>query len=348
MPRPSRRHLALLLCLLGANGVGAISCGASCSGSCCDSCSARRRSPFRLQDVPNGVRHVAASAASGAIGVTCLAPVEVVRVNMLLNRDWSLQTAVASLQAGWFRGNMADVLAGAARIGVTMPAFALYKGLMRRALVRFGGAEPDERLPGWAIFAAGALAGCTASTFNYPLEVARTRAVACDLRLGVFGCITSVAREEGVLALYSGLLATLAGVLPFNAIKLSAYDLLRRQATAVAAASGDDASADRVSLPVPTVAAIGATSGVLAATSCFPLEVVRRRQMAGELTGLHPLAALTQLVRTEGKRVLFKGSGINCVKVSLANAIGFVMYELMKDVLMVDGRAPPWQKRAAA
>ena len=140
----------------------------------------------------------------------------------------------------------------------------------------------------------GALAGCTASLANFPLEVARTRlAVACDVRLGVLGCLAALAREEGFMAMYSGLLTTLAGVLPFNAIKLSAYDLLRRQAAAAAAPSigaGADgaqdadqiAHADRISLPVPTVAAIGAVSGVLAATSCFPLEVVRRRQMAGE------------------------------------------------------------------
>ena len=76
---------------------------------------ATARRPPRLTDVPNGVRHVLAGAASGAIGVTALAPLELIRVNMLVKRDWSLAAAVASLQAGWFRGNLADVLAASMR-----------------------------------------------------------------------------------------------------------------------------------------------------------------------------------------------------------------------------------------
>ena len=199
----------------------------------------------------------------------------------------------------------------------------------------------------------GALAGCTASLANFPLEVARTRlAVACDVRLGVLGCLVGLVREEGVVAMYSGLLTTLAGVLPFNAIKLSAYDLLRRQAAAAAApvqkrakGDADDVShADRISLPVPTVAAIGAVSGVLAATSCFPLEVVRRRQMAGELAGLNPFAAIVSICQADGPGVLLAGSRMNCVKVAMGNSLGFVLYELAKDCLLVDGRTPPWAR----
>ena len=68
---------------------------------------------------------------------------------------------------------------------------------------------------------------------------------------------------------------------------------------------------------------------------------------AGELVGLGPVKALTQLVKTDGPRVLVKGSGVNCVKVSLGNSIGFVLYELMKDLLRVDGRTPPWANKAA-
>ena len=165
-----------------------------------------------------------------------------------------------------------------------------------------------------------------------------------------------MAKEEGLLAVYAGLSATLAGVLPFYSIKLAAYDMLRKRAT-LQAASGSSTgsgskgskrkaieSSDAVSLPVPTVAAIGAGSGVLAATSCFPLEVVRRRQMAGELVGLNPLAALIALVRSDGASVLIKGSGLNCVKVAVGNSLGFVLYELAKDVLLVDGRSPPWKR----
>ena len=294
------------------------------------------------QRLPNGVRHILAGAASGALGVTALAPLEVVRVNMLLNRDWSLATAIGSLKAGWFRGNTPDVIAAAARVGITMPAFAFYKRKLQQ-LTAHGG---DTTLPPpkWTIFLAGALAGCTASIACFPLEVARTRlAVACDLRMGMLGCFVSIWREEGALALYAGLLTTLAGVLPFNAIKLTAYDVMR----GAAVASSHDGDERSVSLPLQTVAAIGASSGMLAATSCFPFEVVRRRQMAGELAGVSAYGAIARIVQSEGAAALMKGSGLNCLKVAMSNSIGFVLYELAKDVLCVDGRSPPWAKATA-
>ena len=337
-----------------------------------------------MTDVPNSLRHVLAGATSGALGVTILAPVELLRVNMMLNRDWSLKTAFDSLKSGWFRGNTADVLAASMRVGITMPTFALYKALLRQTLR--DRIEPGQPLPQWATFVAGALAGCTASVACYPLEVARTRlAIACNVEFGLFGCLYMVAREEGALAMYNGLLTTLAGVLPFNAVKLSTYDRLRRQATLKAAKSTDNE--DAVSLPVPTIAAIGAVSGVSAATACYPLEVVRRQQMAGNLaSNLSPVSAVVQvrtlclralcvllcllssamspqsrkrltslcvccvcaqLVKKEGPQILVRGVGLNVVKVSLGNSVGFVLYELAKDCLEVDGRVPPWRQKAA-
>jgi hypothetical protein len=299
---------------------------------------AQQPPPRGVTAVPNGVRHLVASATSGALGATALAPLEIIRVNLLLNSGGTLKTAVDSLAAGWFRGNTADVLAAAARVGIVMPAFAQYKRLLQRGLCTLRGEEASAgaRLPQWAVFSAGALAGCTASIACYPLEMARTRmAVSCDVRLGLLGCILGTLREGGVLRVYSGLLTTLAGVIPFNAIKLTGYDLMRAEAVRYrAAATGADVSpypysasqthacfshatapqtfpfslalkkgrrsflsvwwqADAVSLPVHIIAALGAISGVVAATSCFPLEVVRRRQMAGELIGLNPLAAIS-------------------------------------------------------
>ena len=69
----------------------------------------------------------------------------------------------------------------------------------------------------------------------------------------------------------------------------------------------------------------------------------RWAQMMGELLGLSPVGALTQLVKAEGAQVLINGIRLNCVKVAMGNSLGFVFYELAKDCLLVDGRTPPWQ-----
>ena len=54
-----------------------------------------------------------------------------------------------------------------------------------------------------------------------------------------------------------------------------------------------------------------------------------------------------QLVKKEGPQILVRGVGLNVVKVSLGNSVGFVLYELAKDCLEVDGRVPPWRQKSA-
>ena len=94
--------------------------------------------------------------------------------------------------------------------------------------------------------------------------------------------------------------------LPFNSIKLASYDFLRRNAGA----------SDATSLPAAQSAVFGAAAGVVAATSCFPLEMVRRRQMMGEYVGLPFHAAMLAISQKEGASALLRGSGVNIVKVA--------------------------------
>lgn len=291
--------------------------------------------------VGNGVRHFLASALSGAAGVTALAPVEVVRLSMISNRELTFKSAVAVLgksPAAWFRGNSADTLATALKVGITMPTYSLYKRWLTSAAVRYNGLPEDAPSPRWAIFLAGALAGCTATVLTFPLEVARTRlALECPVDMNVATCLAAIGQDEGLRAMYHGLTATVLGILPFSSIKLASYDVLRRRATA----GLDDPS---TSLPLAQSARFGAVSGVIAATSCFPLEVVRRRQMAGEFVALSAVGAMKAVIAEEGVSALFRGVTLNVVKTAMANSLGFAFYEGFKDALGVDGRTPQWQR----
>lgn len=302
---------------------------------------------FQLQSIPNNLRHVMASAMSGAVSVTILAPIEVLRLNFVVNPELTFRAALTSLSLNPFRGNTADVVAGSARIGIIMPAFAIYKKAAHDLLCRLDPKrDPDQRLPGWATFGSGALAGCTSTCILFPLEVARTRmAMECSID-SVYSCLSSVLDAEGLRAVYRGLTTSLCGVMPFNALKLGIYDIVRRSVIAARHAAGES-SVDGTSLPPALTASIGAFSGVFAATSCFPIEVIRRKQMVGELAGLSLPDALVTLAQTEGASALFRGVGLNVVKVALSNSLGFVLYEVMKDCLRVDGRPPPWEPRPA-
>ncbi|KAL1528595.1 hypothetical protein AB1Y20_009935 [Prymnesium parvum] len=300
--------------------------------------------PRPSQDGAHRARHFAASALAGAAGVTLLAPVEVIRISLMVNTDHSLRDAMKALssQGGWFRGNTADTLAAALKVGVTMPAYAFFKQALTHAARRNGPLQDDHTTPRWATFAAGALAGAVATAVTFPLDVVRTRlAMACPVDMNIATCMILISEEEGKRALYRGLSATLAGVLPFSSIKLATYDILRRGATA----GVDDSSQ---SLSVAQSALFGALAGSVAATSCFPLEVIRRRQMMGGFAGLSTFAATSAIIKAEGVSVLFNGVGLNIVKVAMSNSIGFAFYELAKDVLQVEGRTPPWKTKSVS
>ena len=70
-------------------------------------------------------------------------------------------------------------------------------------------------------------------------------------------------------------------------------------------------------------------------------------QSRKRLTSLCVCCVCAQLVKKEGPQILVRGVGLNVVKVSLGNSVGFVLYELAKDCLEVDGRVPPWRQKAA-
>eukprot|EP00908_Phaeocystis_cordata_P009538 Transcript_20315.p5 GENE.Transcript_20315~~Transcript_20315.p5 ORF type:complete len:119 (-),score=51.68 Transcript_20315:76-432(-) len=116
--------------------------------------------------------------------------------------------------------------------------------------------------------------------------------------------------------------------------------MLRRRLTAGVDAEG-------VSVSLAQSARIGAIAGVVAATSCFPFETVRRRQMAGELLAVSVGGAMLTIVRDEGVRALFKGCQLNMLKVGLSNSLGFALYENFKDIFAVDGRTQPWKRGGA-
>ena len=328
------RVLCIFISLLPATTVaGAVSSPQSSRRRIQPACESRT-TPL----LSNGARHFIASALSGAAGVTALAPIEVVRIQLMVNSNDGVRGAVRALGGvrGAFRGNTADALAAAIKVGMTMPAFKLYKQWLTAAAQRYGHLEEDAPLPQWAVFFAGAFAGCTATIVAFPLDVARTRlAMECSVDMSLATCLYGIGEREGIKALYQGLTATVAGALPFSAVKLTTYDLLRSRALA---------KDDSVSLPLGQSAVLGAIAGVVAATTCFPLEVVRRRQMLGEFASISTMGAISTIVRVEGMEALFAGVGLNMFKTGMSNALGFALYELTKDMLSVDGRTPPWRQ----
>lgn len=178
-------------------------------------------------------------------------------------------------------------------------------------------------------FVAGGLAGITAASATYPLDLVRTRLAAQTNVIyytGIWHTLRTISTDEGILGLYKGLGTTLVGVGPSIAISFSAYESLRSYWM----------SNRPHDSPVVVSLACGSLSGIASSTATFPLDLVRRRKQLEGIggravvykTGL--LGTLKRIVKTEGVRGLYRGILPEYYKVVPGVGICFMTYETLK------------------
>ena len=80
---------------------------------------------------------------------------------------------------------------------------------------------------------------------------------------------------------------------------------------------------------------LGAIAGTFAATSCYPLDTIRRRMQMKGKTYSSQRDAFVTIFRQEGLRGFYRGWAANTIKVVPQNSIRFVSYELLKKLLDV-------------
>ncbi|CAG00807.1 unnamed protein product, partial [Tetraodon nigroviridis] len=121
-----------------------------------------------------------------------------------------------------WRGNAINVLKIAPESAIKFMAYEQIKWLIRGS--REGGSlRVQER------FIAGSLAGATAQTIIYPMEVLKTR---LTLRKtgqysGMADCAKQILKMEGVRAFYRGYLPNTLGIIPYAGIDLAVYEVCR-------------------------------------------------------------------------------------------------------------------------
>ena len=168
---------------------------------------------------------------------------------------------------------------------------------------------------------AGACAGMTATALTHPLDTVRLRlALPNHPYKGALEAITTIVKTEGSLALFKGIWPTLIGVAPYAAINFATYDLTKNWIYH----NGTKPQNSLINF------GLGAFSGTLAASLCYPLDTVRRRmQMKGSVYK-HQLDAIATISRTEGLAGFYRGWVANTIKVVPQNAIRMVAYETLK------------------
>ncbi|KAA6425606.1 MAG: hypothetical protein FRX49_04503 [Trebouxia sp. A1-2] len=274
--------------------------------------------------LPRQLRRLLAGAFAGALSKTTIAPIETIRMQVMGNKGTVMESIARTWGRkgvlGFFSGNSADILRVMPSKAIELAAFDAYKKLLSHEGDDGKLMRPGPLLTGLA----GAAAGATSTVGLYPLETLRTRLAMGDYD-NMLHAVRAITAEEGFMAFYQGIQASLIGILPYAAIRLGVYDGLKW--------SHRKYSKQEQIPPLPTMV-YGAVAGLISASATFPVEVVRRRMMVGTAKG-GTWAALTSIAQQEGWRSLYKGIGLTWVKQAPQYAVTFLAYDKLKELLEV-------------
>ncbi|XP_069903190.1 mitochondrial brown fat uncoupling protein 1 isoform X1 [Oryctolagus cuniculus] len=190
---------------------------------------------------------------------------------------------------------------------------------------------------GVKIFSAG-VAACLADVITFPLDTAKVRQqiqgefpVTSGIRYkGVLGTISTLAKTEGPLKLYSGLPAGLQRQISFASLRIGLYDTVQEFFT-----SGEETAPS-----LGSKISAGLTTGGVAVFIGQPTEVVKvRLQAQSHLHGLKPRYTGTYnayriIATTESLTSLWKGTTPNLLRNVIINCTELVTYDLMKGALV--------------
>nr|XP_020027089.1 mitochondrial brown fat uncoupling protein 1 [Castor canadensis] len=186
---------------------------------------------------------------------------------------------------------------------------------------------------GVKIFSAG-VAACLADVITFPLDTAKVRLqiqgesqISSGIRYkGVLGTITTLAKTEGSMKLYSGLPAGIQRQISFASLRIGLYDTVQEYFTS------EEGKAPSLGNKI----AAGLMTGGVAVFIGQPTEVVKvRLQAQSHLHGLKPRYTGTYnayriIATTESLTTLWKGTTPNLLRNIIINCTELVTYDLMK------------------
>lgn len=149
---------------------------------------------------------------------------------------------------------------------------------------------------------------------------------------GITGTLCTISREEGVRAMYNGLVPGLQRQMAFGCVRVGLYESVKNFYIGLFRGEGT-VDGNNVGLRILA----GITTGSAAVLVAQPTDVVKVRfqaqaRGAGRYTGC--MNAYSTIARTEGVRGLWKGTTPNVMRNSIVNACELVSYDLIKEAII--------------
>ena len=185
-------------------------------------------------------------------------------------------------------------------------------------------------------FFCGAVAGATAQTLIYPLEVVKTRLAVSTIGTysGISHALFKISRQEGAFALTRGLRASLLGIIPFSGTDMGVYFYLREQV--VPYVLGNDRRMSR-STEVASMLVCGMISSTCGMLVAYPLHLVRTCLQVDGLKYMPSYSGIygcfKQTIQNDGFRGLYRGFGANLLKAMPSISISYAIFETAKSKL---------------
>ncbi|XP_033606387.1 mitochondrial basic amino acids transporter isoform X2 [Cryptotermes secundus] len=174
-------------------------------------------------------------------------------------------------------------------------------------------------------FIAGCLGGCAGVLVGHPFDTIKVRLQTQSFRnpqyKGAVDCFTKIIRKESVGGLYKGMSSPMAGVAMVNAVVFGVYGNFQRHSPQPDALSSHFLA--------------GAAAGFVQSFVCSPMELVKTRLQVQQHSAVPgggcggPMNCLSQVVKTEGFRGVFRGLGTTICREVPGFGLYFVAYEFM-------------------
>ncbi|XP_038576421.1 calcium-binding mitochondrial carrier protein Aralar1-like [Micropterus salmoides] len=291
--------------------------------------------PIWLQAGESAYRFALGSIA-GATGATAVYPIDLVKTRM------QNQRSTGSFVGELMYKNSFDCAKKVLRYeGI----FGFYRGLLPQLIgvapekaikltvndfVRDKFTTQDDTIPLPAEILAGGCAGGSQVIFTNPLEIVKIRLqVAGEITTGPRVSALNVVRDLGFFGLYKGAKACFLRDIPFSAIYFPVY------AHTKAKLADEDGRLG----PLQLLTA-GAIAGVPAASLVTPADVIKTRLQvaarAGQTTYSGVIDCFRKILKEEGFRAFWKGTGARVFRSSPQFGVTLVTYELLQRWLYID------------
>lgn len=288
---------------------------------------------FSIMVLENFYRFALGSVA-GACGATAVYPVDLVKTRMQNQRT-------SSRVADRLYKNSIDCFGKVVR---KEGLLGLYRGLLPQIV----GVAPEKaiklttndfvrdrftfngHIPLWAEIIAGGCGGASQVIFTNPLEIVKIRLqVAGEVKSKAKVSVFTVLKDLGPLGLYKGTAACFLRDIPFSAIYFPVY------AHAKLITADTDGKNSSTSMFCSAFIA-----GVPAAGLVTPFDVIKTRLQvtarSGQTTYNGLLDCARKVMREEGMRAFWKGSGARILRSSPQFAVTLLTYELLQNALHFD------------